>query len=500
MKKAGSLYLTYYVIIALVLLINLLTLMRFPIPHGDEAWMASRAWEFLQSGTSFGPLDSGVFDRYDNYEVFNPWLSTAIQSIGVLLFGEPSLLSVRFTSMLMGYVYLIAIYWIGFAIAGKQFGLLSILFTSFSLPFFTSSHFGRSDIIPAAFGLTGIAIYLNSSTKKLLISLAGLVIALAFEIHPNAAIFGVLVLILLIFKYRFSFILKAEFWSFIAGCGLGLFFFIGIHILPNLNTYIRLNQIGYESTRTPPIMTGDINLTIKSIREMPRTIIGSYPQIIVFLWLIIRLRKNHPRYINIILVISATFLLGYPLLIRNKFLYYSIYYLPGLSLLIAALFNELFNSPIKFQNEMKFRKFLMVIVLFLPMIPVLRYNQVENYFRIQSQLDRIINLDDVIMGNQLYWFGLNENKYYSWENLIFHQRDIPNSNLEDALLTFKPDILIIDGQLRNFISNENLDYMYFQDLQISKSELKSLLFAYAELEDSIEGEDGDRIYLYRFKW
>ena len=183
--------------VAIILIINGFTLMRFPNPHGDEAWMASRASEFLRNGTSFGELDRGVFDRYEDYEYFNPWLSTAIQSIGVLIVGSPSLLAMRLVSLAAGLLLLCSIYMIGFALNGKQLGLLSALLTAFSLPFIISAHNGRSDIIAAALGFVGFAVFLNNKSKNIWLGiLSGLSVSLAFEVHPYAIVYTITVFVL----------------------------------------------------------------------------------------------------------------------------------------------------------------------------------------------------------------------------------------------------------------------------------------------------------------
>src|SRR3989304_1497378 len=179
------------VICIIILAVHSFPLMRLPSPHGDEAWMASRAWEFVHSGIAFGPLDRGVLDRFEGYRFFYSWLFTAIQSLGVCFFGLPSLLAIRFISLVAGFVLLFAVYAIGLALDGKKLGLFGVAFTAFSWPFFFSAHLGRPDIIAAALGFSAIALHLNNRSARILFSaLAGLLAALAFEVHVHAAVYG----------------------------------------------------------------------------------------------------------------------------------------------------------------------------------------------------------------------------------------------------------------------------------------------------------------------
>ena len=51
-------------VFAAVLILHLLTRMRYPAPFVDEAWLLSRAWTFIQTGHQFGGLDSGVGEQF----------------------------------------------------------------------------------------------------------------------------------------------------------------------------------------------------------------------------------------------------------------------------------------------------------------------------------------------------------------------------------------------------------------------------------------------------
>src|SRR5438132_10247673 len=59
---------------------NFYTLLLTPVVFVDEAWNASRTWGLLHTGHAFGTLDSGVFDKYDGYWTYFPWLGTALHA------------------------------------------------------------------------------------------------------------------------------------------------------------------------------------------------------------------------------------------------------------------------------------------------------------------------------------------------------------------------------------------------------------------------------------
>ena len=462
--------------------------------------MSSRALEIIQSGNSFGSLDSGVLDQYEGYENFYPWLSSAIQSLGIRLFAAPSLLAIRFISLMLGFALLAVVYWIGNTLDGWMLGLLGVAFTAFSWSFLLSAHFGRPDIIAAAFGYTAIALYLYNRTSKIWISiLAGLIAALAFEVHPNGAIYTLVIAGLLLYKKRWRIFRTPDFWGFIAGGVIGLLIFLFLHVFPNPTTYLKLNQIVFTSTHIPPILTGDIQVLFQALKDMPLLILNIYPIILLGIWAAYKFRKVRPPYLPILLVINAILILSYTLLVGNKFLlYYSIHLSPGLSLLIAAFFNDLLKSPSKTRFTDGFRILIIAIVCFLPLTQVLGFNSLPNYLQVQSQINQVIEPKSSVIGNQLYWFGLQDNTYYSWENLVFYKRDKPDSNLEDALRYLAPDYFILDDQVKNFTFDGENKNNYIQEFRISKSELETFLNRFAEIESIIEVDDW-KLEIYRIK-
>ena len=486
------------IIISLILAINAFTLMRFPPPNGDEAWMASRALEVIQSGKSFGSLDSGVLDQYEGYENFNPWLSSAIQSLGIRIFGTPSLMAIRFVSLMVGFALLASVFWIGTILDGWNLGLLGVVLTAFSWSFLLSAHLGRPDIISVAFGYSAIALYLYNRSANILVGiLTGLIAALAFEVHPNGVIYPLTISVLFFYRYKWSLFRKLDFWGFIAGGAIGIIFYLSLHVLPNPTTFLRLNQIVFSFTHIPPLFTGDLQVLIQALKDMVLTLLYTYPIILLGIWALYRFRKIRPPYLPILLVINAVIILSFTLLIRNKFLfYYSIHLSPALCLLVAAFFNDLLKSPTQNRFIAGFRILIVAFVCFIPLFQVLGINSLPDYQQVQSQVNQVIKPHTSIIGNQLYWFGLGDHTYYSWENLVFYKRDKPNSSLEDAFRFLAPDYFIWDNQVNNFTFDTEKKNTYFQGFRISRIELEAFLNNYAEIEATIE--EGDlKLEIYR---
>ena len=74
-------YAIYLVGFLFILILHFWSLMRYPAPFVDEAWLTSRAWAFLHTGHQLGSLDMGVAENLPGGWVANQWLITALQSI-----------------------------------------------------------------------------------------------------------------------------------------------------------------------------------------------------------------------------------------------------------------------------------------------------------------------------------------------------------------------------------------------------------------------------------
>ena len=488
--------------VAVILLINGITLMRFPSPNGDEAWMASKALAFIDSGSGFGALDEGVMDRIEGYQHFFPWLPSAIQSLGVLLFGEPSLLAMRFISLVSGLLLLIAIYFIGSAFDGMELGIFSVAFTASSLPFFLSAHLGRADIIASTFGYASLAILLNNKKQYHWISaISGFLMVLAFEVHAYAAIYFPTALAIFLWKYRTQILRKLDFWGYIGGVAIGVMAYLGYHVIPNPQAFLRLNQIVFIASRTPPLLTFDIEIIVNTLKEMGFMVLITYPQILLGIWAIYRMVKTRPPYLWTLLILYGALTISFILLVRNKsLLYYAILYSPVMSLLLAAFFYDFVKEPVKTRTERFIRQIIVAGILVFPFVLISRFNSFPDYLKIQSEVNQIVEPGDIIMAQQIYWFGLNEHIYYSWENIAYYRRYKPGSTLDDLLKLLKPDLFIIDNQMENFIKDEIVENKYISEFRIPKNELEEFLGKSANLIHVINPDQEDTIRIYRINW
>lgn len=483
------------------------SLIRFPQVLNDEAWLVSRAWYYLQTGLVFGPLDMGVIDRFEGFWTFPPWLPTFIQSMSLGIFGSPSLLPARVVSLLFGMVLLGAIYLICISDGDIRLAILSVLIIATSRTFMISSHVARVDILAASLGYLALAIILYDRFSHWWVGLvSGLLVGLAFEIHPHSAIFVPAIFILFFAKLRMTILKQRQFWMFIVGGLIGMFFYSSIHIFRYPQTFTALNRLIFTSTHTPPIFTTNLNVLYQSTRDAVYLIYNTHflSAILIPIAVIVLIveRKNLT-----ILYLAGAIIISSILLIRNKFIEYGILITPIIGILIASSLLIMYD---KFKSGNRGNRIAIIITLglivgislltsFLNVYFTIRNDQIY-YQNVIYQLDNVIDPSDVIMAQQVYWFDFSDHKYYSWEQLVYFQRYSPGSKILDAFNEFKPDIFIIDSQLRRFITDSPGISTYSKYLTLPKSELLQILDDQAELISEFDGGVYGQIQVFRFNW
>ncbi len=236
--KAKATWLAPTLVLAAVAVFGFVTLLNYPVTGVDETWNANRAWSFLQTGHQFASVDSGVYQQYDGYWTYWPYPGTLIHAVFIWLFGV-SLASVRLASLFFGLVLLTAVYFIARKLYGQRAAVIAMALLATSAPFVLSSHMARHDIIVAALGFGAVALYFTDGKSSLTIKsvLSGLAIGLALDIHPNALIFGPIMLTLFLLDYGKRIFRTGRFWGFALGGSLGVLFFVAMHILPYPQTY-----------------------------------------------------------------------------------------------------------------------------------------------------------------------------------------------------------------------------------------------------------------------
>jgi len=334
--------------------------------------------------------------------------------------------------------------------------------------------------------------------------LSGVILGIAFEIHPHSAIFIPAVVFYYFWQKGSSSFKSFHFWSFILGFGLAAAFYVFMHVLPYPQTFLALNKIAFFNTHTPPILTGNPYAIVDSIIDIAKLLFGLYllpaPLILISLYFLLRSRTNKDK---IILYLVFIILVSTILLMRNKIFYYGILFTPPIDLLLAALLVLMLKM---FRSKERLRRIpaivpLGIIIGNLLISPYLTIpdHQID-YHKAIKDINGAINPSDVILAHQVYWFGLIDHKYYSWEEIIYYQRYAPGSTIREAFSELKPDIIILDDHLRGYITEIEGESPYSKYLRIPAAEFDQFINDQASLIKSFDGGVYGKINIYRIDW
>jgi 4-amino-4-deoxy-L-arabinose transferase-like glycosyltransferase len=494
------------VLIVAIIALHSWSLMRYPAPYVDEGWLASRAWAFIHTGRPFGPLDADVFERFEGYWVVFPWLPTMIQSLALRLSGTPALFPLRMMSLGFGLLLLAVIYAIANRLGGRRLALLSVSLVSLSVPFLYSAHLARCDILVAVLGFGSIALFLNDRLSRWWAGLlSGLCVGLAFEIHPQGAIYGPALVALYFLRWRWAMFRKLYFWCFFAGVVTGLVFYVAIHVLRYPQTYVALNRLTFGPTHVPPLLTLDSSVVVQAIGDMGKLLIVLYTGLIPLIaWASIALVRRRSQADKTLLVLNAVLVAELILLARIKILGYMILVTPAIDMLIAAFLLRLLQRPWRGSFGDYVRHGLgwgLCVGAILWNLSPLRIDFEQVQEAVQRRVNQAIGPDDSIMASQLYWFDLHDHVYYSWEELVYYRRYAPGSSLEEALTEFRPDILIIDIYLDVVLDNpDRAGNIYLENFRLPRAEMEAFLDCHADLVTAFDGGYYGQIRVYRINW
>jgi hypothetical protein len=517
-------------VMAIVTIFNLFSLLRTPAPFIDEVWFANRAWGFTQTGLNFGTIDAGVWDRFDGYWTYFPWLPTLIHAFAFQVLGL-SLLSLRLASLVFGMLVLLSVYVVADRLGGRRIALVSIVTVGLSRAFFYSAHLGRPDVIAAAFGWSALALYAaDRSTRLSAMSVAsGVAAGLAVEGHAYGLIYPTVIAGLYLLDHGVSLPRSGRFWGFALGSSVALAGHVGVHVLPYPETYMNISwliALGSGPGRTPPLLSPDLAVWQQAVADMA-AVFASYWNLRIPLVLggLLALWAARGQADRKLLRICVLMLLAYLLLIRNKSGWYVILVAPAGDLLAAVFLERLWRLVTGMPPTLRRRwtslldrvvetvwsrpagriaRALAVAGLVggvtLPTLIRMVQSPLDDYETALDQVRAAIRPGSTVMGPATYWFGLTDEEYLSWEHLVYYRKFAPGSTVEDAVRAFNPDYIIVDTYIERFLRDTPRSSINALQITLPKSEMDRFLSERTHLRAMVENDTYGRVRIYEVDW
>ncbi len=435
-----------------VFILHLWSLARYPAPFVDEVWLISRAEGYIQTGHQFGALDNAGIINMPGMWTLNQWLITFLQAAVLRFFPQPELIPVRILALFFGIGLLGASYWTAWRLGGRKLALVSTLLLALTPAFFYSGHQARYDILAAALGYLAVALVVNNKPGHFWLGgLGGAALGLGIETHLNSLIFIPVIGTYFLVEYGKTFFRRAACWGFALGLALGFILYLVLHVLPYPDTYLQANLLLFGKTQQPPLLTWNMLEILNNFGYTGRLLLGSVGSLVVLGILAVPgLIKNKGKGGRHILFLNLSLLISTALIIPNKSGWYAILLAPPIVWLAAAGLIYFLSQP--WQRRLSHYVYTIAVLaaaagMVVLSLSLLGNNSYQDYQEMQAKVDAVVKPGDTVIGSQIYWLGLHDHPYYSWETLFIYPRFFPGSSLAETFTHYNADIFIMDSAM-----------------------------------------------------
>jgi 4-amino-4-deoxy-L-arabinose transferase-like glycosyltransferase len=513
-RSVSGTTLLFAALILALMVLHAVSLRVYPPVFVDEAIMISRAWAWLQTGLNFGPLEAGVFEkRFEGFWTFHPLIPTWFHALFVQVFGL-DLSRLRLASLLCGAGVLAAVFSISYQLSASfRCASIAVLLVIVSFAFVLSAHHIRYDIIVAALAFSAIAIHLAASRRKsvLLSILSGLLLGMAFEVHVNAVIYGPVIVTLFFAEEGWRFYRQRVFWGFVGGAAIMLAWYLWAHVVRYPETYFGIGR-AMAGTHYPPLLLGNPLALIMAVAEMGRyLLILTQFRIVVTLVAGFMLWKRRLARKELLMFLVG--FISFGLMVKNKMDYYLILIAPFADIVLAEWIEQFLFQKKPLPYGWKLGRALVISLLTASLLFSLAvffvtflFPQLNETKRVAQRIERVIPAGGSVMGSQLYWFDLHQYRYLSWQQIIAYQKTYAQSTFDDAMMALRPDVLVIDEHLREFILADEVVApqsglaRYFWERRLRKDDVDAFLTLRGTLRDRVKTAGSGTVDIYAINW
>lgn len=443
----------------LVMVSHLVFLTTYPVVFIDEPWYSNAAWNWLTAGVNFDTMHAGTLDQFGYEWLRWTFLSNVplVVSFAVLGLG---LFQARLVSWIFGALLLLATFLVGRRCYGRTTGIVAALLLSLSLPFLQASHYVRPDVMLAAVVMLTFLSALTAleENKKWAHLLAGLMIGLSLDVHPNGLIFALALVGVYLAAYRSRFFRQPGTWLCALGGLLGIGYYVAVHVLPNPGAFLVVRSLSFSGPHKLPLLTLTLRSLISSVdEEIGRY--GFYANNLEFALVgasMAYLAFRHHRPDRLLLVFVGVAFLGFVLFAGNKDDTYAILLYPFFMLAVAETLVSLMRAGRGLDKHRAFVGGLLALTLVNSTAhcarPIAQHRGYD-YYSITEKIKSVIPSGARVMGRPEWWLGLADYDYRSSLNLTYYHF-LNGYTLTQGLEEIRPDIVIVDDWWRTLLVDE----------------------------------------------
>jgi 4-amino-4-deoxy-L-arabinose transferase-like glycosyltransferase len=457
--------------IAAYLLANVPYLVSWPAVHGDEGREMNAFWVASGIDPSARTLDP-VHAHDPLYKGGLQGLSTGIS---FRLFGL-GLFQGRLVSLVWGGLLLWLTFLAGRRLYGPAAAAVAVLFLAVSQPFLVSSHLVRPDIVVAALVMAALYCALRGlqGGDRAWHLLAGLMLGLSFDVHPNTLAFIPMVGLCYVLCFGRRTFARAESWLFAAGLLVGVLYYLSVRVLPDTGHYLDAFRYWVGVDKRPPALAARGAPALQAeLWRWDQYFAGRLVELVLLatgvlaaLWRSISARRLDPL-LGGLLVAFAVFVV----LVSNKTEFYMILFFPALILLLAAAIAAL-GPPVGPGLAPRIVAAGLLVALavgamgfednFRDIVEAASNFQDRDYSALTEELQASIPAGARVVAPPIYWIGLSRPPYYLdyvdiyvWER-IRRERSI---SWPEFLRDIGPEYVILDSKAKYEVTRSTPRYM-----------------------------------------
>jgi hypothetical protein len=429
------------------------SLLNWPPVNGDEGRELNAFW--VTSGID--PTATTLDPTYGHDPLYKGGLQGWTTALSFRMFGF-SLWAGRIVSMFWGGLLLFSVFLLGWRMFGVVAAAIAALLLAVSQPFLVSTHIVRPDIVVAALLVLSLLFAQSDLAGRRAIShvFSGLMLGLAFDVHPNTVAFMPMVGLVYLFRFGPRFLLKRDTWLFVSGIVLGAMIYVGYRILPDPTHYFDAFRywVGVDK-RPPSLRTPGLPMFLAEWSRFTSYFEGRVIEAVLVLvglagagWRLVRREAPEPLLPGLLIAF-----LVFMVLVSSKTEYYMILFYPMLLLLVGR---ELATVSWRIQRSGVLGVPLLAVVILAPMGFEDNLGDItksgedmkdRDYVSLTRELRAAVTDGASVLAPPVYWPGLWDHPFtdiVTWERVKAER----NVSFPEFTRGIKPDYVLLDVKSR----------------------------------------------------
>ena len=290
-----------------------------------------------------------------------------------------------------------------------------------------------------------------------------------------------------------------------------LAWYLWAHVVRYPEAYFGIGR-GMAGTHYPPLLLGNPLSLIMALGEMGRYLL-ILTQFRIVVTLVAGFMLWQRRLARKELLMFIVGFISFGLMVKNKMDYYLILIAPFADIVLAEWIEQFLFQKKPLSYGWRLGRALTISLLAASLLFSLAVFFVTFLFpplnetkRVAQRIERVIPAEGSVMGSQLYWFDLHQYRYISWQQILAYQKTHAKSTLDDAMMALRPDVLVIDNHLREFILDDEVVApqagleRYFWERRLRKDDVDAFLTLRGTLQDRVNTAKSGTVDIYSINW